>query len=101
MLHILVTVFGFHPYVANSYAFMVAVLHNIVLSRASSMKFDLIRIIGLGINMPVFIVVDTVMNPFWRRILSNPHQVFEAGYRFAKLCAIAVVLAWNFVVNRN
>ena len=100
MLHILVKVFGFHPYVANFYAFVVAVLHNIILSRASGMKFDLPWIIGLSINMPAFIFVDTVMNPFWSRILFNPHQAFEAGYRFAKLCAIVVVLVWNFVVNR-
>ncbi|MBI4671928.1 MAG: GtrA family protein [Chloroflexi bacterium] len=57
-------------------------------------KFALVNLIGLGINQAVFLLTDHfVFLPLLPR-----HETL--AYNLAKLCAIGVVLFWNFGMNR-
>ncbi len=52
------------------------------------------NLVGLAINQAVFIVTDNVI------FLPLLPQHETLAYNLAKLCAIGVVLFWNFGINR-
>jgi putative flippase GtrA len=56
-------------------------------------KFALVNLLGLGINQLVFLGSDALL---FDKMLPHP-----LDYNVAKATAIAVVLFWNFFVNRK
>jgi putative flippase GtrA len=57
-------------------------------------KFAVVNLVGLGINQAVFLLTDN----FIFLPLMPQHETL--AYNLAKLCAIGVVLFWNFGINR-
>lgn len=113
LLFFLVEVVGLVPFIANGFSFSAAVLQNFLLNRwwtfpesrthskrRLMLKFALVSIVGLGINLAVFLIVDQSLRPFWNDLFSNTEVGFRASYLFAKLFSIGVVLFWNFAANR-
>lgn len=104
VLNLMHLVFGLSLGVSNTISFTVAVLNNFVWNRlwtfpesrerpigTQLLQFAAVNVIGLAINMVVFLGLN--------------HYVFEPwlgqlGYNLAKACAIIVVLFWNFGINR-
>ncbi|MXZ19044.1 MAG: hypothetical protein F4Y84_00245, partial [Caldilineaceae bacterium SB0665_bin_25] len=68
--------------------------------RRQILKFALVSLVGLGINLVIFEYVDQTLRFFWMDLLSSPEMGFRASYIFAKLFSIGVVLFWNFAANR-
>ena len=113
ILNLLVQVAGILPVVANGFGFSAAVLQNFVLNRwwtfpesrnrtmrRQMVKFALVSVAGLGINLVVFQFVDLTLRSYWIDWLSSPDLGFMISYNFAKLFSIGVVLFWNFAANR-
>ena len=104
---------GIPPFLANVIGFIFAVIQNFILNRTFTfpefkdrrmseqvVKFIFVSLVGLTINMPIFILVDSYLRPSWTHWLSNSELGFNVSYQFAKLTAIAVVMLWNFTANR-
>ncbi|MCZ0940739.1 MAG: GtrA family protein [Caldilineaceae bacterium] len=113
ILIILVEVAGVVPVVASGFGFSAAVLQNFLLNRwwtfpesriqskrRQILKFALVSVVGLGINLVIFEYVDQSLRNMWIDILSSSEMGFRASYIFAKLFSIGVVLFWNFAANR-
>lgn len=113
ILILLVEIAGVVPVIASGFGFSAAVLQNFLLnrwwtfpeSRAQSkrrqiLKFALVSLVGLGINLVIFEYVDQSLRDFWIDMLSSAELGFRASYIFAKLFSIGVVLFWNFAANR-
>ena len=112
VLNVLIQLFSFPLYLANTISFTAAVAQNFVLNRfwtypesrernarGQLLQFGLVSAIGLGINQFVFLTIHHFLEPFWMDIFGSDWGHF-ASYNIAKLFAIGVVLFWNFVVNR-
>jgi len=113
ILILLVEVAGIVPVVASGFGFSAAVLQNFILNRwwtfpesrfqskrRQILKFALVSLVGLGINLVIFEFVDQSLRSFWIDILASSDLGFRASYIFAKLFSIGVVLFWNFAANR-
>ena len=113
ILIFLVEVAGVVPVIASGFGFCAAVLQNFLLNRwwtfpesrvqskrRQILKFALVSLVGLGINLVIFEYVDQSLRTFWIDILSSGELGFRASYIFAKLFSIGVVLFWNFAANR-
>lgn len=53
-------------------------------------RFFFVSLVGLAINLPVFLFVDSSLRPY----------LGHHSYKVAKLFAVGVVLTWNFLANR-
>ncbi|MCY3709452.1 MAG: GtrA family protein [Caldilineaceae bacterium] len=113
ILILLVEITGILPVIASGAGFCAAVLQNFLLNRwwtfpesriqskrRQILKFALVSLVGLGINLVIFEYVDQTLRFFWMDLLSSPEMGFRASYIFAKLFSIGVVLFWNFAANR-
>ncbi len=94
---------GLAPVLANATGFVFAAGQNFVLNRhltfpesrglaASGQltRFFIVSLVGLAINLPVFLFVDFSLHPY----------LGHHSYKVAKLFAVGVVLTWNFLANR-
>lgn len=99
----LVTYAGLVPVLANVAGFAFGVGQNFILNRrltfpesrgaAASRQFTrffIVSVVGLAVNLPVFLFVESSLNPY----------LGAHSYKAAKMCAIGVVLTWNFLANR-
>ncbi len=113
ILILLVEVGGVVPVIASGFGFSAAVLQNFLLNRwwtfpesrvqskrSQILKFVLVSLVGLGINLIIFEFIDQSLRDFWINFLSSSALGFRASYIFAKLFSIGVVLFWNFAANR-
>lgn len=113
ILILLIELVGFIPVVANGFSFSVSILQNFILNRQWTFPesrirtlrqqltiFVIVSVIGLGINTIIFYFVDLSLQPYWSAWLSNVDWGDRISYIFAKLCAISIVLFWNFTANR-
>lgn len=113
VLNLLIVFAGFPSSLANGTGFCAAVLQNFLLNRwwtypesrihntrQQMVKFALVSLVGLGINLVVFGFFDELLRPYWVGWLSSAELGFTMSYNSAKLVAIGVVLFWNFAANR-
>lgn len=113
VLNILIQIFGFPLWLANSFSFTAAVIQNFTLNRRWTFpesrdrnagrqltQFATVSIIGLAINQLVFLTIHHLAEPHWMEAIANPDIAHAVSYNVAKLFAIGVVLFWNFFVNR-
>ena len=113
VLNLLIVFAGFPSSLANGTGFCAAVLQNFLLNRwwtypesrihntrQQMVKFALVSLVGLGINLVVFGFFDELLRPYWVDWLSSAELGFTMSYNSAKLVAIGVVLFWNFAANR-
>jgi len=104
ILNLLVTLAGWPLVAANSVSFSCAVLSNFTWNRlwtypesrdrpirAQLPQFLLVNLVGLGVNNAVLLG----MHGLFREFLPTPYD-----YNAAKICAIGIVLFWNFLANR-
>ena len=63
-------------------------------------QFVIVSVVGLGINMLVFLAIHHGLENWWMALIGDDHLGFTISYNFAKLMAIGVVLFWNFAANR-
>lgn len=113
VLNILVQLFSVSSAPAKAVGFCAAVVQNFYLNqrwtfpesqerntRNQLFKFGVVSLVGLGINMLVFLAVDSFLKSYWQMMIEDPDLAFFVSYNFATLCAIGVVLFWNFTANR-
>ena len=94
---------GLAPVLANATGFVFAAGQNFVLNRRLTFpesrglapsrqltRFFFVSLVGLAINLPVFLFVDSSLCPY----------LGHHSYKVAKLFAVGVVLVWNFLANR-
>jgi len=107
ILNILILVFGVPKGVANIISVSCAIVSNFTWNRLWTFpesrqhavhsqlpKFATVNLVGLAINQAVFVLADNyIFLP-----LMPGHETL--AYNLAKLCAIGVVLFWNFGINR-
>ncbi len=107
VLNVLILVFGVPKFYANIISVSCAIVSNFTWNRLWTFpesrqqpltsqlgKFATVNIVGLGINQIVFLVTDLYL------FLPMMPQHETLAYNLAKLCAIGVVLFWNFGINR-
>lgn len=107
VLNILILVFGVPKGVANIISVSCAIASNFTWNRLWTFpesrgqaihsqlgKFALVNLVGLVINQAVFLFTDIYI------FLPLMPQHETLAYNLAKLCAIGVVLFWNFGINR-
>jgi len=103
VLNLLILVFGFSKFWANTCSFSAAVVSNFIWNRLWTfpesrqeplvpqlIQFALVSIGGYVINQTIFLGLDALVFHVWGTL----------GYNIAKAVAILVVLFWNFAVNR-
>ena len=113
ILNLLIQIAGFQEWQANAVSFTVAVIQNFFLNRSWTFpesqdrdagkqlgQFALVSLIGLALNMAVFLTIHHGFESQWIAFVGDEHLGFTLSYNFAKLLAIGVVLFWNFAVNR-
>jgi putative flippase GtrA len=104
LLNLLVRLAGWPLLAANSVSFSCAVLSNFTWNRVWTYpesrsrpvkkqlpQFLLVNIIGLVMNNLVLLGFHSI----FRRFIPDPYD-----YNLAKMCAIGIVLFWNFFANR-
>jgi len=116
LLHILA---GLPLVLANTCSFSAAVLSNFTWNRfwtypdsrskplrTQLTQFVAVNVAGWGINTAILLLLR---NPFVAMmehlglsvaLLADPAVAYDFGYNLAKVAATAVVLFWNFLVNR-
>jgi putative flippase GtrA len=112
VLNVLVQLFGFSLFTANTFSFIAAVVQNFNLNRrwtfpesrerqagGQLVQFAVVSIIGLGLNQLVFLSIHHALEGYWIGTF-GASAGFIVSYNFAKLFAIGCVLFWNFTVNR-
>lgn len=113
ILNLLIQVGGFQEWQANAVSFTAAVIQNFFLNRRWTFpesqgrhpgrqlgQFATVSIIGLSINMAVFLAIHHGFENQWIALVGDEHLGFTLSYNVAKLFAIGVVLFWNFAANR-
>ena len=103
VLNLLILVFGFSKFWANTCSFSAAVLSNFVWNRLwtfpesreqgllpQMIQFALVSVGGYILNQIIFLGLDSLVFHVWGTL----------GYNIAKAIAILVVLFWNYGVNR-
>ena len=104
---------------ANTFSFTAAVVSNFMWNRywtypdsrskpirTQLTQFFVVNIVGWGINT---LILMLLRDPFVTRmeligsstvLLADPETAYKFGYNLAKVVATAVVLFWNFFINR-
>lgn len=113
LLNLLIQLLSFAEWQANAISFTAAVIQNFNLNRRWTFpesqernagkqlsQFALVSVIGLAINMVVFLTIHHTFEAQWIAAIGDEHLGFTISYNFAKLLAIGVVLFWNFAANR-
>jgi putative flippase GtrA len=121
VLNLLVQVAGFSKVLANACSFSAAVVSNFTWNRlwvypetrgeplrAQFLQFLAVNLAGLFINTLIFFSVDRwllgpaglLAGPVGSLALVAGVRHFDLAYNGAKVFATAVVLFWNFFVNR-
>jgi putative flippase GtrA len=121
ILNLLILGAGFPKFLANFCSFSVAVVSNFIWNRIWTYpesrsrpvgsqlgQFAVINVIGLAINMTIFLSADRYLvgvAGIWAALARQAalhagisHRVF--AYNFSKACATVVALFWNFGGNR-
>ena len=120
-LNLLVQLAGFPKVLANSCSFTAAVISNFIWNRIwvypetredpltrQFVQFFFVNVAGLVINTMIFYGADhwllgesgALAGPVSRLALTIGMSHFDFAYNGAKILATAVVLFWNFFVNR-
>jgi len=118
-LYILHVLFKVPLVVANTCSFTAAVVSNFIWNRywtypdsrskpirTQLTQFFVVNIIGGGINTLILILLRdpfvTILEQIGSSIalLATPETAYKFGYNLAKVVATAVVLFWNFFINR-
>lgn len=120
-LNLLIQLAGFAKVIANTCSFTVAVISNFIWNRVwvypetrgdpftrQFVQFVLVNVAGLGINTLIFYGSDRWLlgevglfaAPVGALALHIGMSHFDLAYNGAKILATAVVLFWNFFVNR-
>jgi putative flippase GtrA len=120
-LNLLIQLAGFPKVLANTCSFTAAVISNFIWNRVwvypetrgepftkQFVQFVLVNVVGLGINTIIFYGSDRwllgeaglLAGPVGALALSIGMSHFDFAYNGAKILATAVVLFWNFFVNR-
>jgi putative flippase GtrA len=103
LLNLLILVFGFSKFWANTCSFTAAVFSNFMWNRfwtfpesrqervlPQLIQFALVSMGGYVINQTIFLGLDSLVLHVWGTL----------GYNISKAIAILVVLFWNFGINR-
>jgi putative flippase GtrA len=103
ILNVLILLFDFSKFWANTCSFTAAVVSNFVWNRLWTfpesrerklvpqlVQFALVSLGGYAINQTIFLGLDSLYLHVWGTL----------GYNISKAIAILVVLFWNFGVNR-
>lgn len=111
-LNLLVQLASLPLAVANTCSFIVALMQNFSLNRIWTFpesrernargqlaRFAMVSLVGYGLNQLVFLSLHHFWESYWMSYFGN-ELGFSASYNVAKLCAIGVVLFWNFTANR-
>ncbi len=67
--------------------------------RVQAAQFALVNVVGLALNLVIFGGVSSLLIP----LLQGPYGIRSGlllGINAGQVCAVAVVLFWNFFVNR-
>lgn len=101
-----------HRLIAKAFSFSLAVTSNFVWNRVWTFRdsrskpvsvqlfqFAGVSLVGLGINLAIFGVVGNWLVPLLRSAY-GPMQGLALGTNLAQVCAVVVVLFWNFLINR-
>ena len=120
-LNLLVQIAAFPKVLANSCSFTAAVISNFIWNRLwvypetrndpltkQFVQFFFVNVAGLAINTMIFYGSDQwllgeaglLAGPMSALALSIGMSHFDLAYNAAKILATAVVLFWNFFVNR-
>jgi putative flippase GtrA len=120
-LNLLIQFAGFPKVLANSCSFTAAVISNFIWNRLwvypetrgdpltkQFVQFFVVNVAGLAINTLIFYGADRWLlgeaglfaGPMGALALSINMSHFDLAYNGAKIIATAVVLFWNFFVNR-
>jgi len=120
-LNLLVQIASFPKVLANSCSFTAAVISNFIWNRlwvypetrkdplaGQFVQFFFVNVAGLAINTLIFYGADqwllgehgVLAAPVGRLALTVGMSHFDFAYNSAKILATAVVLFWNFFVNR-
>lgn len=112
ILNVMIQIFHTPLSVAKFCSFSAAVVQNFFLNRHWTFpesrdraahrqlaKFAIVSVIGLVINLAVFLTIHHALEAFWIQWL-GPEVGFNISYNFANLFATGVVLFWNFSANR-
>ena len=118
-LYVLHPVLGLHIVPANTISFTAAVLSNFTWNRywtypdsrtkpirTQLLQFVVVNLVGWAINTglllllraPYVALAGTAAPSLG--LSSDPNLIYKVGYNLAKATATAVVLFWNFFVNR-
>ena len=113
ILNLLVQLAHWSTTISNPFGFVAAVSQNFILNRRWTFpesrernviqqlgQFFAVNLVGLGINQLVFAQVHHRLEPLWASLIHDSHLAYTASYNFALAIAIAIVLIWNFTVNR-
>ena len=114
--HLLMSISGISPVLAQAFSFTAAIISNFIWNRVWTypdsrskplhhqlMTFFVVNIIGLGIRTPIFAGLE---EPFRKLFLQGPFlplgfiDADRLGYTFALGIAVVVVMFWNFFINR-
>jgi putative flippase GtrA len=120
-LNLLVQVAGFPKVLANACSFTVAVISNFIWNRLwvypetrgepltkQFAQFFVVNVAGLAINTVIFYGSDrwllgeagALAGPIGALAITIGMSHFDLAYNGAKVMATAVVLFWNFFINR-
>jgi putative flippase GtrA len=118
-LYILHALLGLNIVLANTISFTAAVLSNFLWNRywtypdsrskpvrTQLLQFFVVNALGWGINTGILVLLrDPAVSLVGAVTASlewpvDPDLVYRVGYNLAKVLATAVVLFWNFFVNR-
>jgi putative flippase GtrA len=104
LLNLLVRVAGWPLLAANSVSFSCAVLSNFTWNRVWTYPESRER--PVRTQLPQFVLVNVIGLVMNNLVLMGFHRVFQHyvpdpyDYNLAKMCAIGIVLFWNFFANR-
>jgi putative flippase GtrA len=118
-LYLLHALLGLNIVLANTISFTAAVLSNFLWNRywtypdsrskpvrTQLLQFFVVNALGWGINTGILVLLRSPAVSLVGAITINlerpvtPDLVYRVGYNLAKVLATAVVLFWNFFVNR-
>jgi putative flippase GtrA len=67
--------------------------------RVQVAQFTVVNVVGLALNLLIFGGVTAILIP-WLGGLYGPRPGLLLGTNVGQVCAVAVVLFWNFFINR-
>lgn len=113
LLNVLVQLAHLPSTAANPIGFCTAVLQNFILNRrwtypesqdrhagGQLFQFAIVSLVGLGLNQFIFLMALRRVEPFFIKWVGQQHLGHLLGYNFAWAIAVAIVMVWNFGVNR-